>query len=121
MTKLFTTVIGPGSMAISSLTSIKYILSMFGVTAEDDLGGADKILAISVVWLIIAINCFSIKLNQELTKGLGYIKILSLTMVVVIGVYGLATGVSNFDIFKYPKRYPSMCKTILRVQFLQHV
>lgn len=108
-------------MAISALTSIKYILSMFGVTAEDDLSGADKILAISVVWLIIAINCFSIKLNQELTKGLGYIKIFSLTMVVAIGVYGLATGVSNFDIFKYPNRYSPLWKVILRIQFLQHI
>jgi len=100
---LFTTVVGPGSMAISSLTSVKYILSLFGFVSNSDfecIGNADKYLAVAVVWIIIAINAFSIKLNQELTRCLGYIKILSLSMVILIGFYAVATGTSNFDVFK---------------------
>ena len=106
--QLFTTVVGPGSMAISSLTSVKYILSLFGFASNSDfdcIGNTDKYLAVAVVWIIIAINCLSIKLNQELTRCLGYIKILSLSMVILIGFYGVATGTSNFDIFKPENRF----------------
>ena len=95
-------------MAISSLTSVKYILSLFGFVSDSDfecIGNTDKYLAVCVVWTIIAINCFSIKLNQELTKYFGYIKIISLSMVIIIGIYGVAIGVSNFDIFKPENRY----------------
>ena len=94
-------------MAISSLTSVKYILSLFGFVSNSDfdsIGNTDKHLAVCVVWVIVAINCLSIKLNQELTRCLGYIKILSLSMVILIGFYGVATGTSNFDIFKPENR-----------------
>ena len=94
-------------MAISSLTAVKYILSLFLRSPADFeyIGNADKVLAICIVWVIIAINCWSIKLNQELTKGLGYIKMISLTSIVLIGLYGVATGLCNFDIFKVENRW----------------
>jgi len=61
---------------------------------------ASKLLAISAIWLVCGINCYSILWTQRITKVFGYIKIFSLVFIVGLGVYGVAVGKGDLSVFK---------------------
>jgi L-type amino acid transporter 9 len=85
------TILKPSSFAILSLTCAKYtvrfvsdvfsfcltiliinfssIISILGYTLDGDLSPyAEKFFAMSIIWLVVAINCASVKLTNQILK-----------------------------------------------------
>ena len=64
----------------------------------------EKILAICAIWMVVFINCASIQTSQLLTKVFGYIKIASLILIIVLGIYGILAGHAQLDMWLPSKR-----------------
>ena len=84
---------GAGSMCVSAITFGKYFLSIF-LTCQnaEDYVLVEKCIATCVIWATIAINSYSMKITKEVTKVFGYIKIISLCLICLIGFIALFNG-----------------------------
>lgn len=85
------TILKPSSFAILSLTCAKYtvssIISILGYNLNGDLSPyAEKFFAMSIIWLVVAINCASVKLTNQILKIFGYGKVISIGIIIVAGL-----------------------------------
>jgi len=85
------TILKPSSFAILSLTCAKYtvssIISILGYTLDGDLSPyAEKFFAMSIIWLVVAINCASVKLTNQILKIFGYGKVISIGIIIFAGL-----------------------------------
>lgn len=85
------TILKPSSFAILSLTCAKYtvssIISILGYNLDGDLSPlAEKFFAMSIIWLVVAINCASVKLTNQILKIFGYGKVISIGIIIFGGL-----------------------------------
>jgi len=85
------TILKPSSFAILSLTCAKYtvssIISILGYNLNGDLSPyAEKFFAMSIIWLVVAINCASVKLTNQILKIFGYGKVISIGIIIFAGL-----------------------------------
>lgn len=91
------TILKPSSFAILSLTCAKYTISsmnsIIGYSVCEALSPlAEKFFAMSIIWLVVAINCASVKLTNQILKIFGYGKIISIGIIIICGLALTATG-----------------------------
>ena len=70
-----------------------------------DRSVAEKLLAVAAIWIVVFINCYSTKTSQFLTKVFGYIKICSLFLIILIGVYAVIVGRANLSVWSTTNRF----------------
>ncbi|CAG5099491.1 Oidioi.mRNA.OKI2018_I69.XSR.g16547.t2.cds [Oikopleura dioica] len=85
------TILKPSSFAILSLTCAKYTLSSIESIMGYNLCGelspyAEKFFAMSIIWLVVAINCASVKLTNQILKIFGYGKVISIGIIIIAGL-----------------------------------
>lgn len=93
------TILKPSSFAILSLTCAKYSLSLISNTFPVF---AEKIFALTIIWLVVAINSYSVKMTQFILKIFGYGKLISLGVIIVGGLTLTFLGKTDIEMF-YPE------------------
>jgi L-type amino acid transporter 9 len=56
--------------------------------------------ALSIIWLVVAINSYSVRLTQFILKIFGYGKLISLAVIIVGGLVVTFMGYTDIDMFK---------------------
>jgi L-type amino acid transporter 9 len=96
------TILKPSSFAILSMTCAKYTLSLI----SDDLPPlAEKMFALCIIWLVVAINSFSVKLTQRILKVFGYGKLISLAVIIIGGLTMVCLGKTDTSMFTTEKAF----------------
>jgi len=104
-----TTIIRPASLAIFTSAFAQYAFSI--ISDCGDTVVSQKLLACAAIWSVCAINVYSMNLTQSLTKIFGYIKIASLVIIILLGVYGLVIGKGDLSVWHVDKAFLKEGKT----------
>ncbi|CBY08625.1 unnamed protein product [Oikopleura dioica] len=104
-----TTIIRPASLAIFTSAFAQYAFSI--ISDCGDTVVSQKLLACAAIWSVCAINVYSMNLTQSLTKIFGYIKIASLVIIILLGVYGLVIGKGDLSVWQVDRAFLKDGKT----------
>ena len=60
---------------------------------------AEKIVALSCIWFVIFINCYSVKLTQSSLKFFGYGKVFSIIVIIASAIVMVIMGKCDMKIW----------------------